>query len=274
MRINLSKYIPTLAECWIIILGFILIVGPIISLGIAIMLPAMTTNSLVLYIIPLTPALLYIAYKSYKNRDSGISVPINNAYFGDMGIFRTFILSTFALFTLSIIIEPLSYITEMPDYIKELNRAITGKNIYTFLSIVIVAPLVEEFLLRGVIARGLFYHTTPKKGILYSALFFAIIHLNLWQGLAALCMGAFFAILYYKTHSLWLVVYLHFVNNLVSYIYILLGVDPEIKLYNTLSQYGNYTFYLVYFLSTLLFIIIAKELKSNLTKKDLFKEQY
>ena len=56
----------------------------------------------------------------------------------------------------------------------------------------------------------------PALAIAISAIFFATIHGNLWQGISAFILGSFFGYVYYKTGSLKLTMLMHCVNNTVS----------------------------------------------------------
>jgi membrane protease YdiL (CAAX protease family) len=57
---------------------------------------------------------------------------------------------------------------------------------------VVVAPLTEEFLFRGLILHGFLQNYGRRKAVLVSALLFALFHLNPWQFSGALVMGVVF----------------------------------------------------------------------------------
>ncbi|MDE0043386.1 MAG: type II CAAX endopeptidase family protein, partial [Candidatus Poribacteria bacterium] len=61
------------------------------------------------------------------------------------------------------------------------------------LILVIVAPITEEFLFRGLILDGFLRKYSVRKAILVSALLFAAFHLNPWQFVAAFVVGILFA---------------------------------------------------------------------------------
>ena len=61
--------------------------------------------------------------------------------------------------------------------------------------------------------RGLLHKTSPMAAITVSALFFALIHGNLWQAIPAFTLGLLFGYVYYKTGSLKLTMLMHCVNN-------------------------------------------------------------
>ena len=61
------------------------------------------------------------------------------------------------------------------------------------LILVIVAPITEELLFRGLILDGFLRRYTIRKSILMSALLFGVFHLNPWQFVGAFVVGALFA---------------------------------------------------------------------------------
>ena len=61
------------------------------------------------------------------------------------------------------------------------------------LILVIVAPITEEFLFRGLILDGFLRKYSVRKAILVSALLFAAFHLNPWQFVGAFVVGILFA---------------------------------------------------------------------------------
>lgn len=82
---------------------------------------------------------------------------------------------------------------------------------------VIMAPIFEEIVFRGIIMKGLLNKgTDPKYAIWISALIFGLIHGNPWQFVGATLLGFVLGLVYYKTKSLLLPILLHAFNNLVS----------------------------------------------------------
>lgn len=69
---------------------------------------------------------------------------------------------------------------------------------------VIVAPIIEELLFRGVILQGLLGKYTVPTSILVSSLLFALFHGNIYQFISAFLVGIFLAWIFVKTKSLFL----------------------------------------------------------------------
>ena len=72
----------------------------------------------------------------------------------------------------------------------------------SIVSLVVIAPLTEELLVRGLILRGFLSHYSVRKAILASAIFFGVLHLNPWQFIGATALGILFAWWFIETRSM------------------------------------------------------------------------
>ena len=72
----------------------------------------------------------------------------------------------------------------------------------SILSLVVVAPLTEELLVRGLILRGFLGQYSARKAILASSIFFGLLHLNPWQFIGATALGILFAWWFIETRSM------------------------------------------------------------------------
>ncbi len=83
-------------------------------------------------------------------------------------------------------------------------------------SAVLLAPWIEEILLR----EWLFGSLLPAVGFWWAALaasaFFAVLHMTLLQFPCLLFLGLFLQLLYWHTGSLWPCIWVHMLNNLTS----------------------------------------------------------
>ncbi len=79
--------------------------------------------------------------------------------------------------------------------------------------VVLGAALTEEPLCRGVLLRGFRARYGANRAMVYSALLFALVHLNPWQAIGAFFLGLYFAWLVQRTGSIWPAVLGHAVNN-------------------------------------------------------------
>ncbi len=116
-----------------------------------------------------------------------------------------------------------------------------------FLSIVVIAPLLEEVLCRGILLPALLRKRSPRSSIVISAVFFGLLHLNPAHVIAATILGLVLGYVYYRTRSLALVVGLHAVNNLVAYVggVVMMGEEatlttPEIVAQLALAPLAGY----------------------------------
>ncbi len=83
---------------------------------------------------------------------------------------------------------------------------------------VVIAPLTEEFLFRGVILRGLLGGWKPWAAIAISAALFGVMHLNPAQLPIALATGVVLGWVYVRTRSLGLCMLGHAVNNAFTFL--------------------------------------------------------
>ena len=79
--------------------------------------------------------------------------------------------------------------------------------------LMVVAPVTEECLFRGLILRGLLTKTNPMRAVVISALLFAAMHLNPWQMPGAFLLGIIFGWAYLRTRSLTLCMLGHGLHN-------------------------------------------------------------
>ncbi len=110
-----------------------------------------------------------------------------------------------------------------------------GRGWWAFASVVVVAPLFEEWICRGYLFGALRTRYGLWRSILLSALFFAILHVQPAAALNAFVMGVILAWLYARTGSLWSPVLLHAAHNAVAYLLLATGHGEE-SLYELLGS--------------------------------------
>lgn len=84
-----------------------------------------------------------------------------------------------------------------------------------FMKVVIIAPVVEELIFRGVIMHGLMRNYSKATAIFCSGLLFALFHLNPWQFPATFMLGALLGWLLIETRNILLAIAGHAINNLL-----------------------------------------------------------
>ena len=264
---RISYLLPSLSQCWVIVFFLIILGGTVIG-GIAGMIcTAMgynmaDMNPLVSYLLPMIAPFGYILWAKGKGT---VSVPLEASDFGKIPAVAAYLLMSVAMVAIGYISEPLSSWLPMPEAIKLVFEKILSNSVWAFLATVVAAPVIEEFLLRGIMERGMLYHSTPKKAILWSAFFFAVIHLNPWQAIGAFIAGSFLGWVYWRTHSLLACIFIHAVNNGMAYLLQLMYPNmPADSTYKDLMElYSPYLYYIVFviFVVSLALILIFLDKK-------------
>ena len=107
----------------------------------------------------------------------------------------------------------LSLILPAPDWFNEMFNELRSNVVKYLVIVVIVAPITEEILFRGIIVRGFSRNYAFGKTIIVSALIFGIGHLNPWQAIGAFLIGIILAWIWIETKSLLPCVYAHALLN-------------------------------------------------------------
>lgn len=261
---NTKYFLPTLRQCWVMVF-YILIAGGL-GMGFAIAFAGKffgfnisDLNPVIAYTAPMVPVFLYVIFKGNEIAAKGATdcnkdavntelkcVPFNFRTVKNIRPVFLALLVAVATIAAMVITEPVSMLFPMPETIKEIYRKMISEPFWTTISVAIAAPLIEEFLLRGVMLRGMLQHISPHKAILWSAFFFAFIHMNMSQAIGAFVLGIFMGWVYYKTGSLWLTILVHFINNGLSTLFtIMFPKDIEMNLMDLITQHYNITSYIM-----------------------------
>lgn len=91
-----------------------------------------------------------------------------------------------------------------------------GRGLGALLATVVAAPLLEEFVCRGVILESIRMRWGIWAAWLFSSLFFGLIHVHPVMVVNAFLLGLLFAYLSLQTKSIWPGVLLHLFNNMVA----------------------------------------------------------
>lgn len=259
---NLHYFLPDLRQSWIL-LALTAIVGTIVSVlattAVSIVFPSVSGwPDLLIYPFLFIPPALYIYGKIANQKDLAEvtgddncrRTPLNNPTFGRLGGVISFALILPLVFAFNITTEPLSAWMGLPDFMKQLFEQMKEYPVSAFISVAIFAPLLEEIFCRGIILRGLLTHYSPTKAIFWSAAMFAIMHMNPWQAVPAFLMGILMGWIYYRTRSIWAVIFIHFINN--SFSFVVTAFFPDIAADATYSSIlpGN-LYYLIFAASVL-----------------------
>lgn len=140
----------------------------------------------------------------------------------------------------SVILEPLlSALPEIPN--------VYGRGFWSLLTLVVMAPLFEEVIFRGVVLES----TRARYGVLaawlVSALVFGIVHVHPTIAVNAFAMGLVFGFIYLRSESLWSTIILHAINNGFAYILLLMGQQNS----TLIDLIGSRTLYVIIYIAAL-----------------------
>lgn len=97
----------------------------------------------------------------------------------------------------------------------------SGNNFVSILLVVVltvlIAPILEECLFRGVIFKGLSKYNAGFA-VVFSSVLFGMAHMNLDQGIPVFGLALVMAYVYYRSGSLNTAIFVHIINNLIAVI--------------------------------------------------------
>lgn len=130
------------------------------------------------------------------------------------------------------------YDTMLASY-KEIFEGISLRDM--IISVVLIGPVCEEIIFRGIILEGLSQKYNTIKALIFSSLIFGLIHFQPLQIISAFFAGLIFGWIYLKTQSLWVVIVLHVINNLFFLIMGDAGLESTRKMLgNDILYFGSF----------------------------------
>ena len=103
------------------------------------------------------------------------------------------------------------------DY-QEMIQSLIKSPMTSLIQVCILAPIIEEILMRGVVLGGLKNSYGTVTALLISVMLFACLHFNMVQTLSAFVCGIVLGLLYIRTNSIFCCIIAHGGYNLISYI--------------------------------------------------------
>ncbi|AUD02353.1 hypothetical protein CWM47_11270 [Spirosoma pollinicola] len=185
-----------------------------------------TIGQTLAYTISLVITIWYAFRKRGSRNLSFASVPV-----------AAYLVAAVGLVAMGMLAEPIVSAIPMPDAIQEIIKNTFTKHV--ILSAVIAAPILEEILFRGIILDGFLKNYSPAKAVIWSGVIFGAIHLIPAQALNAAFIGIALGWLYYRTRSLTLCMFLHFVNNGLSSLTFLMDDKLDMSHNQTRDWAGN-----------------------------------
>lgn len=143
-------------------------------------------------------------------------------------------------------------------------------------SVLILAPVLEEIIFRGIILKGFLLTYPAKKAIILSTLLFALVHFNvahfeMARIIAPLCVGMFLGWIYFKINNLALCIFIHSISNLFGLMVLYLTYfnhqgDYELRVYyNEFLQLG------VFFISLIFIFFLLRYLNKRIDLLELIR---
>ncbi len=105
-----------------------------------------------------------------------------------------------------------------------------------FMKVVIIAPVVEELIFRGVVMHGLMRNYSKTTAVFFSGLLFALFHLNPWQFPATFVLGLLLGWLMTGTRNIGLAILGHSLNNLLVLLSITYHTQLETAVFQKISD--------------------------------------
>jgi membrane protease YdiL (CAAX protease family) len=139
------------------------------------------------------------------------------------------------------VISPIVSLIPIPEFLRQVWEDTANQTgIFTFITMVIAAPILEELLFRGIILDGLLKKYSPTTAILLSSILFGIAHLNPWQFVMALLIGVFSGWIYSETRSLLPSIIIHTTGNFAAFILRFILSDSNVSINASWTEsYGS-----------------------------------
>lgn len=174
-------------------------------------------------IIKLILVFIFLKFRSKKyHKQYGLTYIKNKSLDSDFYkiIIIAFGVSGFGNVLLSVFLK----IFENNDYINTtletleniLNYNSISEYLVLFTSVVIIAPILEELLFRGILFSETKKYLNVAAVIVINGLCFAIYHMNIIQGINTFFMGMVLSYVYYYRRNIKEAIAIHMVNNLIA----------------------------------------------------------
>lgn len=161
----------------------------------------------------------------------------------------------------------LSRLDEIFPGFEKISEALYGGNIVMeVLAAVILAPIVEELLFRGLVFKRLHNYVGKIPAMILSSLFFGIYHGNIVQGVYAFVIGMLFVFIYDRYKTLIAPILAHIFANLISVL------SVETGLFNVLYK-NKLNFYLSTVIEVVICIMLIVAISKKVIRNEIIKEE-
>ena len=211
------KLLKNLGWFLLAILSFVFIYGTVLSTAIESLKLGASPYAATLLYVALAGVYVYVIYKWYQK------APVHIEKSG----FNRFIWLPALVWFLSLVVQ--FFLPNDPSVNQQIAIDLTlSQPLFSFFAVVIFAPLTEELIFRGMLARYLFPKQDNSKQtllfLLVTSVLFALIHSpgTLQQFLVYASLGFSLGLAYISRKGLVYSISLHALNNLVSFLMILM----------------------------------------------------
>lgn len=190
---------------------------------------------------------VFIIIVIFKNKERKIKLSFN--FKVNNTIFLGFIILGVIIYQIGVAFPFYAYIS----YFRNIQPIATNPFIsidYIFFAI-LLAPIAEEILFRGILFKGLLCSYTPKTSLIISSIFFALIHINPMQIFFASILGFILGYIYYKTKSLGNVILIHLFANTAGVMGQYINYKSKFFTEITLCWYG-----IIYILTSIIILVL------------------
>jgi membrane protease YdiL (CAAX protease family) len=232
-----SRY-PSLPQAWGIF-GIFVAVSLVLGLMLATLLPSIgINNQSIINFIGYNISMLLVIWIAWRMRPA-MGPGEKMLYFNRIPALLFLNLLLLSL-SINVALDPLTTAIPMPEFIEELFAMLTSRDMWTFLTVGLTGPILEEVLFRGIILEGFLNRYRPGKAIFWSAFLFGLFHLNPWQFIPAFLIGLLLGYIYLKTRSLFPVIFIHVINNSFSYLMVYIFGEDVLSYRDIFTESGPY----------------------------------
>ena len=222
---------------------------------------AMEYGTVISYPIMFIPPMIFAAVRSRRKEMEieAVGSPLDRSNFAPLGGWLCAALVMVVTLACGIVADLFtSWLPDMPDWLEQAMKNMTSGNFWlNFLCVSIFAPIFEEWLCRGMILRGLLDRgVKPVWAIIFSAVFFGLIHLNIWQMIPAILIGVVLGYVYWKTRSLKLTMLMHFTNNTFALVISNISAFEEAE--SWMDVLPGTAYWIIFFALILLLILVIR----------------
>lgn len=246
---QIQKSFPSYGQAWgiVVILGLSIIFMTLIAF---LLKNLLSRGSFIRLIYSFIPYLIAILFMFSQNKKL-LKILILNWEIKHWHRYISFILIVTGIVLFSNSILSIIKFTSIPFRLSLISAMSGFLSLKLFFAMVLITPLFEEFIFRGIVLEGLLTRHSPLKAILLSSLLFSIMHFNPFQLFNTFFLGLFTAWYYFKTRNLLSCIIIHSMYNLVNFLFNLYFVKKSSSILYSVNEslFLNHSLLLFFFIA-------------------------